>query len=1461
MDLDINDQKGSVDSEQNSDEPKETDKDHSPSKADLKSHEDVEMECDTDSTVKDEGSKHKSPVILESGDIAVVMDCEEASTIDASKQHQDVIIHKELHEETNVSTDNETINPELMCTQTKSESESVVASVSSVLPMADNSKTTSIEKSELPAKLEHSVPSNSNTEESNEELVQDADVEQSGPSESEYVVTSDAVISSSGSAAENTKQHLTNENDLIPVEQVSVVPDSTIVLPVEGHKEESHPSIAETCESQSVDLKTNEIEIPSSTIVSSAEGSNKTTETPATESTDTTQLTNTTQSSDTTQLTNTTQSSDTTQSADTIQSADTTQLTDTTQSADTTQLTDTTQSSDTTQSTNTTRPSEIIHRGEGDHITEEASENKSVKLTDLALLSSADAHICDADHTTEKMSGDVSHSDVLLYMASDKTEIGVPSTTTLETDPEAVADSGMVSSAHGLKGEDNLILDETLATEQSYTPTTVGTSTSKSESNSSTAATLKMASSEVSDVITVEGSVKGDLIAGANHETESGSGIVLSEDPKVQIAFVAIEETKPKDPKTLDCNIVLASSDTLKKRSMEGDLTTGETPETQSAEVSDSGIVLSEEPKVDVTKPTDPETLDSNILLASPDTQEKSSVKGDLTSGKTHETESAEVPASRIVLSKDPKVETALVAIEVTKPKDPETLDSNILLASSDKQEIVAERTESIQAERSGSSDSPPNTECSDIINKTSVEYKLQTDTESCIKVLPTFMSTVSSENTEVEMEIENVTMSENMSVNRSNLQSDNDNNKSDVMKSVSSDVAEHPESTPNIDLTSDTSDNQAKESVAKEETNSVQAEEKTNLDRVLSEQSKDKNDALACVETTQIPESITEQEPAKDIESSKDCDDDDKATSVLLKDVDEDSCQVASHSSSAVDEDNDTASSATDSKIQGVASLCRDEDSRASFVSTTNETDMEVDLAADESNLVSDFNEDSNASKTFGQQPRQVVGNGKMFPLRDLMTDETSMSSVVTADSVDSENIPLARMVDDSDNCPLASLVPYSDSMPGTPASCDTVSDAGPTPAKRSRRDSLTNAVEDELNGFPAENLFEYQWPQDGGEWYMLQEQLSEFLAIKSFKRKYPDLYRRTADKVEKDFLRHRCAVTETQSDLGLTALRSEEVYDLMLKDYPDKYQEYANVLHEREKKTIRDKHKEYGVPKLDKGKMADYIKKAVRSAAEFNAHFQRERKEERRSYFDLQTFMIHYPSTKYKKLAPDVTKPGPYPVSLIPGQFQNFYKSYTPDELKYLPLNTVMFDPPNDRGTKLAKVSSGESSSEVEDNNEDKGESGSDNESDDDDSSDSDNSSSDEDQDGKSEDKEPEAPKLELCRICKEAVLPAPRRNSLPQDTLIKCSECGATGHPSCLDLPKKMIAVIKTYPWQCMECKTCVECLDPFDEDKMMFCDRCDRGYHTFCVGLKAIPTGRWECRSCKGTDTPKSRRGRH
>lgn len=66
---------------------------------------------------------------------------------------------------------------------------------------------------------------------------------------------------------------------------------------------------------------------------------------------------------------------------------------------------------------------------------------------------------------------------------------------------------------------------------------------------------------------------------------------------------------------------------------------------------------------------------------------------------------------------------------------------------------------------------------------------------------------------------------------------------------------------------------------------------------------------------------------------------------------------------------------------------------------------------------------------------------------------------------------------------------------------------------------------------------------------------------------------------------------------------------------------------------------------------------------------------------------------------------------------------------------------------------------------------------------------------------------------------------------------------GHPSCLDMSMELVRVIQTYRWQCMECKTCTVCQQPHHEDEMMFCDKCDRGYHTFCVGMDSIPTGEW------------------
>lgn len=173
----------------------------------------------------------------------------------------------------------------------------------------------------------------------------------------------------------------------------------------------------------------------------------------------------------------------------------------------------------------------------------------------------------------------------------------------------------------------------------------------------------------------------------------------------------------------------------------------------------------------------------------------------------------------------------------------------------------------------------------------------------------------------------------------------------------------------------------------------------------------------------------------------------------------------------------------------------------------------------------------------------------------------------------------------------------------------------------------------------YPAENLIEYKWPPDEtGEYYMLQEQVSEYLGVTSFKRKYP----------------------------GLTALRSDEVIDLMIKEYPAKHAEYSVILQEKERQRITDHYKEYSqmhqqsTQKVEASRVPEYIKKAAKKAAEFNSNLNRERMEERRAYFDLQTHVVQVPQGKHTVLATERTKASPYPVALIPGQFQEYYKRY---------------------------------------------------------------------------------------------------------------------------------------------------------------------------------------------------------
>ncbi|CAL8090490.1 unnamed protein product [Orchesella dallaii] len=85
---------------------------------------------------------------------------------------------------------------------------------------------------------------------------------------------------------------------------------------------------------------------------------------------------------------------------------------------------------------------------------------------------------------------------------------------------------------------------------------------------------------------------------------------------------------------------------------------------------------------------------------------------------------------------------------------------------------------------------------------------------------------------------------------------------------------------------------------------------------------------------------------------------------------------------------------------------------------------------------------------------------------------------------------------------------------------------------------------------------------------------------------------------------------------------------------------------------------------------------------------------------------------------------------------------------------------------------------------------------------------------------------------------------------EEMVSCSDCGRSGHPSCLQFTANMIISVKKYRWQCIECKCCSICGTSDNDDQLLFCDDCDRGYHMYCLSppLDAPPEGSWSCTLC-------------
>ncbi|PAA86393.1 hypothetical protein BOX15_Mlig034237g1 [Macrostomum lignano] len=102
----------------------------------------------------------------------------------------------------------------------------------------------------------------------------------------------------------------------------------------------------------------------------------------------------------------------------------------------------------------------------------------------------------------------------------------------------------------------------------------------------------------------------------------------------------------------------------------------------------------------------------------------------------------------------------------------------------------------------------------------------------------------------------------------------------------------------------------------------------------------------------------------------------------------------------------------------------------------------------------------------------------------------------------------------------------------------------------------------------------------------------------------------------------------------------------------------------------------------------------------------------------------------------------------------------------------------------------------------------------------------------------------------VRKEAADSSPAAPAGSSVAMATCADCGRSAHHACLQFTAAMASASTNYRWQCIECKTCWMCGTSEDDDQMLFCDDCDRGYHMFCLKppLTEPPEGNWSCSLC-------------
>lgn len=90
-------------------------------------------------------------------------------------------------------------------------------------------------------------------------------------------------------------------------------------------------------------------------------------------------------------------------------------------------------------------------------------------------------------------------------------------------------------------------------------------------------------------------------------------------------------------------------------------------------------------------------------------------------------------------------------------------------------------------------------------------------------------------------------------------------------------------------------------------------------------------------------------------------------------------------------------------------------------------------------------------------------------------------------------------------------------------------------------------------------------------------------------------------------------------------------------------------------------------------------FVRRAIESASEYNLFLNRQRRAERSVYMDLQTDTPNYPVGlgRENTTLTRTNKVGRFPIAVMPSQYQDWYIEYTPEELEFLPVDTVLKGP----------------------------------------------------------------------------------------------------------------------------------------------------------------------------------------